>query len=122
MRNDSNRSLTGPNGYLTGRRDALQPIFTGVLTGLTGPAPQGGGARFIRVHRSPKLRWKCNTGVFALLLLLVGCATPDLRLVSKPSMQFGEARGYMTALRLAPQHEPGRLPGGAQASVCVYCR
>jgi hypothetical protein len=63
-----------------------------------------------------------NLGLFAVLLLLAGCATPDLRLVSKPSMEFGETRAYMTALRLAPQHEPGRLPGGAQASVCAYCK
>ena len=55
-------------------------------------------------------------------VLITGCATPDLRLVSKPSMQFSEARGYMTAFRLGAQHEPGRLPGGAQASVCAYCR
>ena len=57
------------------------------------------------------------------LVLLAGCATPDLRLVSKPSMQFGEARGYANSPRMASQHEPGRLAtGGAQASVCTFCR
>jgi len=57
------------------------------------------------------------------LALVSGCTTPDLRLVSKPAMQFGEARAYATASRLAPQHEPGRMvTGGAQASVCAYCR
>jgi len=57
------------------------------------------------------------------LTLLAGCATPDLRLVSKPAMQFGETRGYANSLRLASQHEPGRLAtGGAQASVCTFCR
>ena len=61
-------------------------------------------------------------GVSALTLVN-GCTTPDLRLVSKPAMQFGDARAYATASRLAPQHEPGRMvTGGAQASVCVYCR
>ena len=59
------------------------------------------------------MRLLANVGLFAVLLLVAGCATPDLRLVSKPSMEFGETRGYMTALRLASQHEPGRLPGGA---------
>ena len=57
------------------------------------------------------------------MALVSGCAAPDLRLVSKPAMQFGEARGYATASRLAPQIEPGRMAtGGAQASVCAYCR
>lgn len=56
-------------------------------------------------------------------LVFGGCATPDLRLVSKPTMQFGEARAYATASRLAPQLEPGRLMfGSAQASVCTFCR
>jgi len=57
------------------------------------------------------------------LALVSGCSTPDLRLVSKPAMQFGQARGYATASRLVPQIEPGRMAtGGAQASVCAYCR
>ncbi|HKQ37866.1 MAG TPA: hypothetical protein VJ063_07295 [Verrucomicrobiae bacterium] len=52
-----------------------------------------------------------------------GCTSPDLRLVSKPAMQFGETRAYATASRLAPQLEPGRMTtGGAQASVCTFCR
>ena len=57
------------------------------------------------------------------ILLVAGCATPDLRLVSKPAMQFGETRGYATTLRLAAQHEPGKLAtGGAQASACACSR
>jgi hypothetical protein len=57
------------------------------------------------------------------LMLLVGCATPDLRLVSKSNMQFDETRGYANSFRIASQHEPGRLvTGGAQASVCPFCR
>ena len=58
-----------------------------------------------------------------MLLLLAGCATPDLRLVSKPAMQFSEMRSYATTCRMASQLEPGRLAtGGAQASVCAFCR
>ena len=57
------------------------------------------------------------------LLLGAGCATPDLRLMSKPAMQFGEARAYAAASRAVSQLEPGRVAtGGAQASVCAYCR
>ena len=57
------------------------------------------------------------------VLLLAGCATPDLRLVSKPEMQFGELRAYATTFRMASQLEPGRLAtGGAQVSVCAFCR
>jgi hypothetical protein len=59
----------------------------------------------------------------ALMLLLTGCATPDLRLVSRPAMQFSETRAYASTLRMASQHEPGRLAtGGAQAAVCAFCR
>ena len=57
------------------------------------------------------------------VLLLTGCAAPDLRLVSKPGMQFDETRAYAGTYRMASQLEPGRLAtGGAQATVCPFCR
>jgi len=59
------------------------------------------------------------------LVLLAGCATSldDLRLVSKPGMQFSETRAFASTLRAASQIEPGRvLTAGPQASVCTSCR
>lgn len=70
-----------------------------------------------------KLSYARGFAAVIAVLLMAGCTTPDLRLVSKPAMEFGETRGYMTALRLGSQHEPGRMAfGGAQASVCAYCK
>ena len=70
---------------------------------------------------SMNLRRKLST--MAGALLLAGCSTPDLRLVSKPAMQFGDARAFAAISRTAAQLEPGRVvTGGAQASVCAYCR
>jgi len=39
------RSLRAPYRYLTGSGHAFRPMFMRVLTGLTGPAPQGGVPR-----------------------------------------------------------------------------
>src|SRR2546422_11401646 len=39
----ANGSLTRSNGCLTGREHAFGPMFMRVLTGLTAPAPRGGG-------------------------------------------------------------------------------
>ncbi|MGH2523902.1 MAG: hypothetical protein ACRDH2_15460 [Anaerolineales bacterium] len=43
--------------------------------------------------------------------------------MSKPNMQFGEARTFNAPIRISAQLEPGRVvSGGAQASVCTNCR
>jgi hypothetical protein len=43
--------------------------------------------------------------------------------VSKPGMQFSEARAFNAPNRIGFQLEPGRVvSGGAQASVCTSCR
>ena len=65
--------------------------------------------------------------LFALLpLFWAGCATVGVEqqvLVSKPNMRFSEVRALNAPLRMATQLEPGRvITGGAQASVCTFCR
>jgi hypothetical protein len=74
---------------------------------------------------------KCHVGLLLAALAIVagslwGCATPTNQgpwLVSKPSMQFSEARAFNAPNRVGFQLEPGRVvSGGAQASVCTSCR
>ncbi len=68
--------------------------------------------------------------LFTVLMVVAGwfcgCATPTDQgtwLVSKPNMQFGEARAFNAPIRIGLQLEPGRVvTGGAQASVCTSCR
>jgi len=62
----------------------------------------------------------------ALAAWLSGCATRTDQgpwRVSKPNMQFSEARAFNSPIRIGLQLEPGRVgTGGAQASVCTSCR
>ena len=53
---NSYRCLTAPYRYLTGSGPAFRSMFMRVLTGLTGPDPQGGGGRIQPAPVSPKFR------------------------------------------------------------------
>ena len=74
---------------------------------------------------------KCRVGLLLAALAMVagwlcGCATPTGQgpwLVSRPNMQFSEARAFNAPSRIGLELEPGRVvSGGAQASVCTSCR
>jgi hypothetical protein len=72
---------------------------------------------------SPRLAF----GLVALPLGLLasGCAgvsAAQQRLVSRPGMIFSDAPHLAARSALAPQIEPGRAAGGAQAAGCTACR
>jgi hypothetical protein len=73
---------------------------------------------------SPRLAF----GLVALPLCLLasaGCAgvsAAQQRLVSRPGMIFSDAPHLAARSALAPQIEPGRAAGGAQAAGCTACR
>ena len=80
-------------------------------------------------HRdsAPKRRELFFSAVLAVLAGgLGGCASATGQgpwLVSRPAMQFSEARAFNAPSRIGLQLEPGRVvSGGAQASVCTSCR
>ncbi len=75
----------------------------------------------------PRRRRLQSLGVVLFAIgALTACAplTPDHQpRISKPNMQFSEARSLNAPTRIASQLEPGRVvTGGAQASVCTTCR
>ena len=81
----------------------------------------------IHLDGTPKGRAILFFGAPAVLAgWLCGCATPADQgawLVSKPNMQFSEARVFNAPIRIGSQLEPGRVvSGGAQPSVCTSCR